>query len=417
MKQKIFLTSALAMGVMAPAMAEPQRVETFPNAANNEFMQENKVYTNAATSTNMAGVYEDGATVNAVAQYTDILYNIVAGNYLEAGSEDENGTTCPAGSYCPGLTDALYNETDDQGINSCSTATNGIYALSAAGASSQNDCYRTCTNADVEHSKGTMNGGYYYGNNNQCEPTDCVNGWHLKSGISGSEIATAIGTGFGVNSAYVNNAGTFSEADVNLNPGNKGQSYYGLTDNNTWAVDYGTNGRLVGQSRCSTQPGVFDFDWDTNELNQPITTVSSLTDETGQEGARYCYCNVTGYTPNGGTLQSVSSSWMYVDSHGDASTCTSYCGSACAGDMRSGFARQLAFRAALLGSVQPGLASCEANVININWSNADAEDISANNAGTATYGSDVRTPVKAQTIKGKTFKGWRFSKPEQTNLP
>jgi hypothetical protein len=68
----------------------------------------------------------------------------------------------------------------------------------------------------------------------------------------------------------------------------------------------------------------------------------------------------------------------------------------------------------MLGSVtdfQPMPASCEANTIMINWSNADANDISANNAGTATYGSDVRTPVKAQTIKGKTFKGWRFSKP------
>ena len=70
----------------------------------------------------------------------------------------------------------------------------------------------------------------------------------------------------------------------------------------------------------------------------------------------------------------------------------------------------------MLGSVTSGgsgTATCEANTITITWSNADANDISANNAGTATYGSDVRTPVKAQTIKGKTFKGWRFSKPTQ----
>jgi hypothetical protein len=60
---------------------------------------------------------------------------------------------------------------------------------------------------------------------------------------------------------------------------------------------------------------------------------------------------------------------------------------------------------------------CEANTITIHWSDAAQTDIDANNAGTATYGSDVRTPVKAATKKGQTFKGWRFSKPAQTDLP
>jgi hypothetical protein len=76
------------------------------------------------------------------------------------------------------------------------------------------------------------------------------------------------------------------------------------------------------------------------------------------------------------------------------------------------------FRSAMFGSLgTPSPAMCEANVININWSDASAADISANNAGTATYGEDVRTPVKAATKKGQTFRGWRFSAPEQTNLP
>jgi hypothetical protein len=76
---------------------------------------------------------------------------------------------------------------------------------------------------------------------------------------------------------------------------------------------------------------------------------------------------------------------------------------------------QRAFRAAVLGSVQPGLAMCEANVININWNDVDPEYAGQNNEGTATYGSDVRTPVKAATKKGKTFRGWRFSKPVPTS--
>ena len=420
MKNKIFLTSALAMGVIAPAMAEPQRVDTFPNAANNEFMQENKVYTNAATEANMAGVYEDGATVDAVAEYTDILYNIVAGNYLKAGSDATNGTTCPAGSWCPGLTDATYNETADQGINSCPSG----YASSAAGSSSDTQCYRACdinnmgTNgsiANIAHA-ATLTGNDYYGNGaDTCEPATCVAGWHRKAGLN---LSTTIGNGAGENRAYVDNAGTFNESNYD-GEGAKGVAYYGLStsNHNTWAVDYGSNGMLVGQGRCSTQPGVFDFNSGTNEFNQPITTVSSLTDETGQEGALYCYCNVTGYTPASGTLQSVSSSWVFKAGLSYASECASHCADHCADVMRYDGAYNLAFRGALLGSVGASLASCEANVININWSNADAEDVSANNAGTTTYGSDVRTPVKAQTKKGKTFRGWRFSKPQQTNLP
>jgi hypothetical protein len=285
--------------------------------------------------------------------------------------------------------------------------------LSAAGASSQNDCYRECTTADVAHSRGTLNGGYYYGDNNQCGATDCVNGWHLKTGMSGSELATAIGAGAGENSASINNAGTFGEKNY-YGQGAKGQSYYGLTYNNTWAVDYGTNGMLVGQGHCSTRAGAANT-W-TSTYNSEGNIVASLADETGQEGAQYCYCNVTGYTPNGGALQSLSSPWVFEDGYGDASSCASDCALSCAIRMRDSYSLNFAFRAALVGSATGtgGLASCEANTITINWSNADAADISANNAGTATYGSDVRTPVKAQTIKGKTFKGWRFSAPEQT---
>ena len=53
-------------------------------------------------------------------------------------------------------------------------------------------------------------------------------------------------------------------------------------------------------------------------------------------------------------------------------------------------------------------SDCVPNVITINWSGADAEDITANNAGTCTYDGDIRTPVKAIHIPGKTFVGWIF---------
>ena len=51
------------------------------------------------------------------------------------------------------------------------------------------------------------------------------------------------------------------------------------------------------------------------------------------------------------------------------------------------------------------------NVITINWGGASAEDISANNAGQCIYGGDIRTPVKAIHVPGKTFVGWTFDVP------
>ena len=172
-----------------------------------------------------------------------------------------------------------------------------------------------------------------------------------------------------------------------------------------WAVDYGTNGMLVGQARCSTTPGTVNW----NGANSTFSTETNIADETGV----YCYCNVTGYKDINGNLQSLSSSWVHISDRVGGG-CAYRCAYFCSSGMRGTNSGYLAFRAAVLGSVTGGgSASCEANIININWTGADANDISANNAETTTYGSDVRTPVKAQTIKGKTFKGWRFSKPTQ----
>ncbi|MBQ7409655.1 MAG: hypothetical protein IJV03_03750 [Alphaproteobacteria bacterium] len=240
---------------------------------------------------------------------------------------------------------------------------------------------------------------------------------------------------------------------------------YGLTNNNTWAAEYEDGTIVSGRASCQATPTsdnqaslyindnlekVQSGEMQFSELkagvaqlvgNEKANWVEKLfgqytagqlteaqagvklagmfsinedanyaTNSTGQ----YCYCQMTGYTPNGGTMQGVSAPWVFIRDYGDASYCADDCARNCAFRMSNVSSTYLAFRAALLGSVQPGPTMCDANVININWSNADANDISANNAGTATYGSDVRTPVKAQTIKGKTFKGWRFSKPEQT---
>ena len=63
--------------------------------------------------------------------------------------------------------------------------------------------------------------------------------------------------------------------------------------------------------------------------------------------------------------------------------------------------------------------ACVANTITINWNGATAAAISANNAGTTTYGGDIRTPQSidpSQVPAGKRFVGWKFSKPSEFNL-
>ena len=398
MKNKIFLSSMLIMSV-APAMAEPSNTGEFPTGG---LMQEDYTYTGAATSTNMDGVYE--GSVNATAEYEDVLYQIAAGKYLPAGAESPIDCNV-AGSFCAGVQNGVYYDANNnQGLTSCSTATNGAYTLSAGTGTSADSCYRTCdvnnmgaSFTNIPHAK-TVSGNDYYGNGTDtCVPTECMDGWHVKTGVNGSAIASTIGNEAGSLWGWINNAGEEQQQTTTL----------GISDKNTWAVEYDDKGVLIGQTRCSTVQG------DNNNVTWTNPTITSnLTDETGQAGAQYCYCNVSKYNGVNSEPQSLSSSWIFVSSEGDADYCANNCTFRCAYNMRYADSSSLRFRATLLETVESGPAMCEANIININWSNADAADITANNAGTATYGSDVRTPVKAQTIKGKTFKGWRFSKPQ-----
>ena len=388
MKNKIFLSSMLIMSV-APAMAE-----NFPS---NGLMQENKTYDNAATSTNMDGVYE--GTVNAVAEYDIIDYIVNAGQYLPADSETV--ITCPAGSYCPGISgNVQYNQSSDQGIQTCPTG----YASSVAGASSDTQCYRQCSgNVTIAHATAVTGNDYYGAGVDTCEPTACENGWHVKQ----MNIASTIGSSdSAVSYASTNNNGQFKEYVAN-----NGQSFYGLTNNNTWSVYYGSNkGMLMGQGHCSTQPG----NNNNNQWTNP-TIIQNLTDETGQTGAQYCYCNVTGYKDGNGNMQSLSSGWVFNNDGEYAADCALYCAENCSRNMGRNTASALALRAALLGEIESVPAMCEANVININWNDVDPATAGQNNENTATYGSDVRTPVKAATKKGQRFKGWRFSAPVPTS--
>jgi hypothetical protein len=430
---------------VAPAMAE-----TFPS---NGLMQENKTYDNAATSTNMDGVYE--GTVNAIAEYDIIDYIVNAGQYLPADSETV--ITCPAGSFCPGISgNVQYNQSASQGIQTCPTG----YASSVVGASSDTQCYRQCSgNVTIAHATGVTGNDYYGNGTDTCEPTACENGYH----VGGLDVVfkTPI-----VPIDYNDVANSYGYIPAN---GRGGRNYtnYGLTNNNTWAAEYEDGTIVSGRASCQSSAtpdnmavlyimqnisavmsGDMEFselkagvaqlvgdakaNWVENVFNQmmtgQLTEAQALTKVLGMFGinenanyttsstGQYCYCQLDGYIPNGGTLQAVSAPWVFAFTRdvaiGCADNCALYCGNSLVGGYSS--SNSLAFRAAMLGAIESSPSMCEANTIKINWSDAAQTDIDANNAGTVTYGSDVRTPVKAQTIKGKTFKGWRFSKPEQT---
>ena len=450
MKGKIFLTSVVAIGIASNAFAE-----TFPSDGS---MQENTTYENAATYKNM-GVYEGAVTANA--EYEDILYQIAAGTYLPAGSE--TSAECTAGNYCSGLTDAKYNESANQGLSACPSA----YPNSAAGASKDTQCYTACTvaNANIAHATAVDGNDYFGSGTDTCGATACDNGYHVLSGIRLIEQTPLIpvdyheyGDGF----AFVNASGESSGYSCENNGCSSDDTVLensGITENNTWAshFDYGT---VYGRASCQPSmdegfmyimmnlEGVMGGEMTLEDFESGLSAISGTakakfasnlitelkagtksesdltpalwavfgtetdanysTTDTGQ----YCYCQMTGFTPTDGTKQSVAgAAWGFRSVTGSAGDCAGDCAAGCADNLRGVGARNDGFRAAVFGSLGASSAgTCEANEISITWTNADPADVSANNAGVCTYDGDIRTPVKAETKPGKTFKGWRFDK-------
>ena len=441
MNKKLMLTSLLTMCVTGAAYAE-----TFPVDGS---MQENKTYENAATYTNL-GVYDGIVTANA--EYEDILYQIAAGSYLPAGSEES--APCTAGNYCTGLTDVKYNESTAQGLTSCP---NG-YPNSDTGASKDTQCYTACTvaNANIAHATAVDGNDYYGSGTDTCGATACDNGYHVLSGIRLIEQTPLIPVDY---HEYGDNY-TALDADGNTD-GDTGDfaESAGLTENNTWAshFDYGT---VYGRASCQPSmdegfmyimmnlEGVMGGEMTLADFESGLSAISGTakakyasnlitelqngtksesdlapalwavfgtetdanysTTDTGQ----YCYCQMTGFTPTDGTKQSVvGASWVFAYGGGSAGDCADGCANFCANGLRGVVADYDGFRAAVFGSLGASSAgTCEANEISITWTDADPADVSANNAGVCTYDGDIRTPVKAETKPGKTFKGWRFDK-------
>ena len=380
--KKLFLTSMLVFGVI-PAFAEPTPESTFPNAANDEYMQENRRYINAATHDNILvyGVPEVDDTVYANAQYEWVMHTIKPGEYLEHGEEAVG--TCVSGSFCPGLSEQVhYDELHDQGITSCSTIGDGSWGSSDPGARAETDCYKPCTTANIPNSLSVSGNDYYGSGTDSCDATACAPGYSQQS--STPNLMELIGDVQGDAYAYVATDGSddYNASNYGLNP---------ATDLGKFLVDYGNKGIVTGQSRCSTRSGNIG------------DTTATLPDNNGQ----YCYCKIDGYIPSGESFQGLSSPWQLRNGP-FGGTCEEICPRECSMYLSYNVSQALVVREALFGAVQQ-LRSCQANTITINWNGADPTEIAANNAGTCLYNGDINTPRSATPVPGKTFLGWQFS--------
>ena len=327
-------------------------------------------------------------------------YTVSAGEYLPAGSETV--TQCPANSFCPGLTGpTYYDATNAQGATACSTLSGG-YNSSDAGASANTDCYKACTTANVAHS-ATVTGNDYYGAGvDTCSATTCVAGYHTEA----PDWNDLIGIGAATAIASIRSDGITYRAYTG------DDTKYGVSgDPMAFAVDYGDDkGYFNGHGRCSTQGGTGPADTSTPS---DITTTNNLTDETGT--GRYCWCQLDSYTPSGGSAQTLSGPWVFeagISNYG-AAMCAERCADLCASRLQEVVTSSLVFRSAMLGAITTpaGPATCEANVITLNWSDVDPEYAGDNDEGTVTFGGDIRTPRAAVSKPGKTFVGWKFVKP------
>ena len=455
MKKRLFLTSLVAVGCVCPIFAARAEVakDDFPS---NGYMLENKTYADAATYGNM-GVY-DGA-VTATAEYEDILYQIGAGTYLPAGATVAE--QCPANSYCPGVTDATYNEGASQGATSCPSG----YPNSDAGASSNTQCYTACTVSMVEHATAVDGNDYYGAGTDTCAATECEGGYHVEGSVGVIEQTPLIDVDY---TMAGNDYGYISADGGNT----RGTGSYAITENNTWAAafDYGV---VYGRASCQAtlhDPGleyimanlnaIMGGTMSADQVRSDLTpivgdakanyfadVIAGMADGTkGEEDlfkavqvvfgvskdalfsttdtGQYCYCQMTGFqsgssgvapasldegSDTSGIVSIASAPWVFDYDSGSADDCADGCADYCAYNLHAGDPYDRVFRGAVFGSLGAAASgTCEANEIRITWTDAAEADVTANNAGVCTYGGDIRTPVRAATKPGKTFVGWKF---------
>ena len=359
--------------------------------------------------------------------------------------------TCPSGSYCGGGTEFTVDNAATSIVTCPPTHPN-----SAEGAGTDTQCYTACT-VDMVAKATAVTGNDYFGSGvDTCGATKCETGYHVDGG--GLELVektplvpislTDAGAGYRSVSA---NGTSKSVGTVDAIPADS------VTAPNTWATAY-SDGVVYGKASCQSaaaDPALEYFFNNVNSVGGDITReefyaglvsaggtakadilMDYYEDEWGDDGylgddyesfkkkfytvfsdkeanyqttdsGQYCYCQMDGFTPTGGTKAIVTSApWVFFNDGGSANSCASNCAPHCAFNLRNGFVPNLAFRAAVVGALEAVETGgiCAANTINIKWDPANDGAVIENQC---TYEGAITVP--ADPVKpGHTFMGWKL---------
>ena len=352
-----------------------------------------------------------------VATWKQLSAECASGEYLPANTA--TCVPCKENNYCPG---GKYDVSDtDTGLTPCPDG----YVTDDTGATSETQCYTTCTkqctqqtcpeNATCTHGAVTSTTGkqYYGGTCNAptstCEMTvNCDSGYDLEDGgirvVEQTPLIPVDYHEYGDNYAHMNANGSL---------GGHSSDFYnsvGLTENNTWAshFDYGT---VYGRASCQPSgnagivyiyenlEGVMGGGMSVDDFESGLAAISGsakakyISDVLRglQEGTKtetdlsvavyvvfgveydsnystsssgqYCYCQMTGFTPTGGTKQSVAGAPYVFRSAGN---CAVNCAHFCASILWFDGTVDVGFRAAVFGSLRvESDAMCIAKMVDV----------------------------------------------------
>jgi hypothetical protein len=130
------------------------------------------------------------------------------------------------------------------------------------------------------------------------------------------------------------------------------------------------------------------------------------TTDTGE----YCYCQMDGFSPItdgvlGEKTNVTSAPWVFYTDYESADYCESICARGCELVLQRDDVDDLAFRAALFGSLGTQMSGiCTANTINIDW---NPDNNGAHIKNMCTYDGSITVP--SDPVKpGYTFTGWKL---------
>ena len=160
------------------------------------------------------------------------------------------------------------------------------------------------------------------------KPGYTFTGWRVRQPVC--QIPSSLANNNGSNGGFRSSS---SEFNANI---------YGLTENNTWVVEWGSGEIVYGRAKCSALSGDTNNGTYENDSSNWMATETQLTSASGD--AKYCWCKMTSYTPSGGNQCNIAvSSWVYINNYTYAFTCAGDCAVDCAdyGMYDPGFRRAL----------------------------------------------------------------------------